>query len=538
MERIMALKGKKGWAIGATIVLCILVVLVIAINLILPRFFEEEVRKRMSAINPNIHVSFTSLQVNILSSSLRLNNLQVSVSTDGKNPENDEVFSFRYCTLRGIRFLKAYSEHKLVARKLELEGGRIALHQEAIDKLDSVLQNSSSGTNGSIKEISLHQLTLDQCDVSMKLKEKGELSTNATVNLFEIHFLPGSKHDSANSLLQGMDILLNEFRCPVKDSAMNIRIKALSVNSMEGTMKIDSFYVTPNYGKIEYAHKLGHQVDRIDAKVGSIACLNAEPLKMLSGELKGKEIIIQGVKAEIFRDRRVEMKMEKKPMPLDYLKDIPLTVDVNKLTMKNANLSYEEFPKDGDKSGTLKIENLQMSITPFINQIEGKQDHLIIEAESSIMDAGQVNVTMQVPLSPKENYYANGAFTGLKLVSLDGAAKNLGGIHIESGVLDHLSFEFSLTSVKSSGKIIGEYHNLVLDKLKKDDKGKKKPDPIKSFALQHLIIPKDKDKSLPVEKRTGKVDFTRDQYRNFPHYLLHSLLSGIKASFDLGFLLP
>jgi hypothetical protein len=61
---------------------------------------------------------------------------------------------------------------------------------------------------------------------------------------------------------------------------------------------------------------------------------------------------------------------------------------------------------------------------------------------------------------------------------------------------------------------------------------------VKSFALKKFIIPRDKDKSLPEKKRTGKVDYKRDPQRYFSYYLLHSLLVGVKSSFSLGFLLP
>ena len=59
-----------------------------------------------------------------------------------------------------------------------------------------------------------------------------------------------------------------------------------------------------------------------------------------------------------------------------------------------------------------------------------------------------------------------------------------------------------------------------------------------SFMLRHLIIPLNKDKSLPEKKRTGNVNYMRDPTRFVSHYFLQSLLMGVKKSFTLGFLLP
>ena len=83
--------------------------------------------------------------------------------------------------------------------------------------------------------------------------------------------------------------------------------------------------------------------------------------------------------------------------------------------------------------------------------------------------------------------------------------------------------------------IVGEYHDLVIDKLKDDGITVAK---LPSFALRNIIIPKNKDKSLEVQKRTGKIDYDRDPTRLVTFYLLKALLSGIRASFDFGFLLP
>ena len=63
-------------------------------------------------------------------------------------------------------------------------------------------------------------------------------------------------------------------------------------------------------------------------------------------------------------------------------------------------------------------------------------------------------------------------------------------------------------------------------------------DKVKSFFLKKLIIPRNKDRSLPVARRTGKVDYKRDPERYLSYYMLHALLVGIKSSFSLGFLLP
>ena len=153
------------------------------------------------------------------------------------------------------------------------------------------------------------------------------------------------------------------------------------------------------------------------------------------------------------------------------------------------------------------------------------------------MNSGLVTATTRMPLHKGDAYAVEGAFHELDVTKLNDPAENLGGLHLGSGMLNSLAFQFHMTEEKATGKIVGEYHDLVVDKLKgsSDDK---KVDKLKSFALKKFIIPRDKDKSLPEKKRTGKVDYKRDPQRYFSYYLLHSLLVGVKSSFSLGFLLP
>ncbi|HZE84094.1 MAG TPA: hypothetical protein VE035_07280, partial [Puia sp.] len=156
--------------------------------------------------------------------------------------------------------------------------------------------------------------------------------------------------------------------------------------------------------------------------------------------------------------------------------------------------------------------------------------------EGSLMGSGTVTATTRLPLRKGEPYLVEGAFHELDVTTLNSSAENLGRIHLKSGILNKLAFQFDMGAEKATGKVVGEYHQLVVEKLKGGDD--KKVAKLKSFALREFIIPFNKDASLPESQRTGKVDYTRDRSRNFSFYLLHSLLVGVKSSFKLGFLLP
>jgi hypothetical protein len=84
---------------------------------------------------------------------------------------------------------------------------------------------------------------------------------------------------------------------------------------------------------------------------------------------------------------------------------------------------------------------------------------------------------------------------------------------------------------------VGEYHDLLIDRLKEKN-GEKQVAKVPTFFLKHFIIPKNKDKGMDIARRIGKIDYPRDSTRIVTFYLLKALLSGIRSSFAMGVLLP
>jgi hypothetical protein len=303
-------------------------------------------------------------------------------------------------------------------------------------------------------------------------------------------------------------------------------------------LRLDSLQITPNLDREEIGRRKGHQVDVFKASSEGIDVKNLDVMALLQHQLTADEISIRSNEIHVFRDRRLPLEPGEKSMPVEGLKSMPLSLRVKRLKLGTTTFAYEEFPQKGNKTGTLTIYRMTGTLAPLINKpVNGDPAYITMTSEGSLMNSGSVTAITKMPLHKGDPYVVEGAFHELDVTKLNNPAENLGGLHLESGMLNSLAFWFEMNDEKATGHIVGEYHDLIVDKLKgnSDDK---KVDKMKSFALKKFIIPKDKDKSLPVSKRTGKVDYKHDKERYFSYYLLHSLLVGVKSSFSLGFLLP
>jgi hypothetical protein len=227
------------------------------------------------------------------------------------------------------------------------------------------------------------------------------------------------------------------------------------------------------------------------------------------------------------------------PLPADIIKTLPFDIRVKACELATSTVAYEEYPESGyGKTGLLKIEKISLSLSPLINNPTASDPtYITMSVKGSIMGSGTAHGVIKMPLRKNEPYQINGTIEGLELTRLNSSSENLGKIRIKSGFLDFLSFDFAMTEQRSTGKIIGAYHQLVIQQLKKHTDEKNVAD-FASFALRHAIIPLNKDASLPERKRTGHVDYQRDPTRMVSYYFLQSLLMGVKKSFTLGFLLP
>jgi len=370
----------------------------------------------------------------------------------------------------------------------------------------------------------------------MKAEEPKRFSVEGDIEMDSVHIANMDK--PADSLQFGaIRMYMQKLFYVIPQAYGTVQIKNLRLDSRQSLLQADTVRVVPTAGKEETGGIKGHQVDWISATSVGLSVEGLNVMALLQHRLIADGISIRRNNIYVFRDRRLPLQRDDKPLPVDYLKSLPVSIRVQSMKFGESTFTYEEFPKEGDKTGVLKIVRLHGTVKPLINHpVDGDPAYITLTTEGSLMGSGSVRAVMRMPLHKGDAYKAEGAFHELDVTTLNPSAENLGNIHLESGMLNSLAFQFDLTGERATGKIIGEYHNLVVDKLR--GKNDKKIDKVKSFFLKKLIIPRNKDHTLPESRRTGKVDYKRDPERYFSYYLLHALLVGVKNSFSLGFLLP
>ena len=511
------------------------VVLLVAGYFIAGPLVRGKVDAGLRQLPPSLRVSYSTIDVGILTGSVIIHGLVVKFAPGADSaglsseaePKHMHRLTIDRIAVSGIRFWKLFSSKKFGARKLQVEGAAADLDQDLLEKDLPFPKVELPFTTAFVDRVEWKDVRVEAHKGERKvafLKGEGEIDSVA--------FEDGSKHMGA------MRLLAEEIRYTIPGAQELVHMSSLELDSKKGELSVDTIRILPVVDKFEMGRSKGHQADYVEAMSEGIRVSGLDVMALLKHRLVADEISIRGSRAYVFRDRRLPLEPGKKPMPAEYLRSLPVLVRVRLVKIGTTSFAYEEYPKKGNKTGELKIVRLKGTISSLINHPEaGDPAYITMKMEGSLMGSGSVVATTKIPLHEDAPYEVEGAFHELDVTSLNSSAENLGRIHLESGMLNSLAFWFRMTDEKATGKIVGEYHDLVVDKLR-EKSDEKKVDKVKSFFLKKFIIPKDKDHSLPESKRTGKVDYKHDPSRYFSYYLLHSLLVGVKSSFSLGFLLP
>jgi len=493
------------------------------------------------------HFSFTGIDCDLRDMNFTLPDSTAEVQAkrivmNGKNAANIRIDSMRiipqkkgveqagiYAILPSIQIagldLKNLLQDKFVAEEITIKKGGIKIDGERS------LQFKLSEIPISF---AVNKFNIDHFSVAYQDRIK-KLNMLAAVKMYNANI--NSSKDSFN--YKALECHISGFQFSSKQRRHDLKIQNILLNSRDEILRLHNLKIIPQYGKYEFARKLGRQTDRVEATIPEIKIIKPSLPALMKKQLIAEKLMIHGITMHVFRDRRIPRLLKTIPLPMEYIKKIPFEIRVKTCELGNSTIVYEEYPQQGyGQTGILRFENITANFSPFINHpLASDPAYTIMNVRCAIMGSGFLTGTIKMPPRAGKPYHIEGVVEKLDLAKLNSSSENLSRLRIKSGHLDYLYFNFFMTDKQSTGKIIGAYHKLVLQQLKKRTE-ERKVAVFPSLMLRRLIIPLNKDQSMPEKKRTGKVTYARDPTRFILYYFWQSLLTGIKSSFTFGFLLP
>jgi hypothetical protein len=507
-------------------------ILLLFCNMIISSTIERKLRAALKSV-PGTKIEFSSASANIFTRSISLDSAHVYYYGEHQDKYQHE-FQLSKLKLGGIHLFSLWKENKLIINSISMENGNLILAKSLL--LDTAATDSMVALP--FTEFNAGKVEIKNMDMRIRTDSTDELSWNGDLTMLKIK----SGKDGTNLSME--HLRPEELKCELQrlnvylpESHKTISVKKLTLNSNGSSGLLDSITCTSDYSMKEFSRKMGFQADWLNLVINSVDMEGLDVLSMLDNKLHVSKITVHNSNTHVYRDRSIPRKLINKKLPVDMLKDIQQDIRIDTIVIEPATFDYEEFPETGFASGVISMKNTTATICNICNHpLEGDPDHITMKTRTSLNGSGVYTQTLHFPFEGK-NYTTEGNIRNLDLTKLNTSSENLGLIHIESGILNDLNFQFAFNDVHATGTVTGDYNNLKIDKMKFDKNKNLTKATLPTFLEKTFIIPENRDKSVPADKRTGKVDVKYDPTRLTSFYIMQALLSGIRSSFPLGFLI-
>ena len=522
-------KAKKWLVILLSFLILLALILFIGGMVLSARYsdlIKEELQKNLP---PTISIDFTTCKVNLISRSVTFHDLTGSIQRSGLS--NQHTLTCEKLDLSGIHVLNFFLTRKLTIDQVRPENAALTI--------DRLLINDSTANKTQTKKakfggIEVREFNVDDLKFILQNDTLEEVKSTITLRISDI-YLPSNTNGFQ---LDDIKFAINKSSATdvfisFTQSLYKAGVKSIQFNENK-TLTLDSIRIKPKYAKYAFAHKAGKQIDRLETLIPILKINNIKASQIKDSTISAEGLHFYSPTLSAFRDKRLPfIKNHEVPLPMVLFKKIPFKIYVDTIQIHDASISYEEFPSDGDSSGTIKFRDLQASMFQFNNYDSAISSHIDLDVETKFMGSGLLKASFDLPLNDRSRYTAQGTLFDFYLPTLNPVTEPLAKMRIESGHVMTMNFNFHYDEHSSKGEVELNYDDLKILSLTEKE-SKTVIDKFKTFLLNAFIIPKKKNETVSADKGKGTIAFSRDPKRSIFNYWWKSLFSGVKSSYGLG----
>ena len=522
----------KRWSTILLVSIIILAGCVFIAGIVLSKNASGYLRNSLKKSLPtHVSVDFDTCEVNLFSRSIIIKNVKGSIHNklDASIHHSVEIDKL---SLSGIHILSFLLNKEIEINNILFDTINLALSKELLYNSDSTfIKQSDQNRTQDFKSLTIDNFKINKLNLKVAGDSTKEIEAKIELKLADI------KIQSFERLKETLHFELQESK--VSDilitpdtSFYNFSVKSIEVDNSQNII-IDSIKVIPRYAKYDFGKRAGKQIDRLQAIIPELKINHIHTSSLYESMFHISSLYINDPTLIAFRDKRQPFIKDKKvPLPIDLIRKFPYKFSIDTINLLSASITYEEFPVEGDSSGSVRFENLNASIFNLTNDTTSIIDHVDLDVETTFMNTGLLKASFDLPLRKGKRYTANGSLSGFPLPELNPAVEPLAKMRIESGAMKLLSFQFTYDDLSSLGEVEMNYENLKILSLKEKEK-KTIVDKLKTFLI-NTFIAKNKNENTPEENRKGTIEFTRDPKRSIFNYWWKSLFTGVKDCYGIG----
>lgn len=308
-----------------------------------------------------------------------------------------------------------------------------------------------------------------------------------------------------------------------------------SYSSVNNKFTINGIRIIPNFKKDVFQKKTGVQTDYFSGKIDSVTIARPDIKRWFEKEeLLGRNLMVHGLKLDIYRDKRTPFDEMRRPKVLqELIKSIGKPVALDSLVVSRSEITYTEHAPTDDREGSVHFSDVHAQIFPFTNirPASGLYPNFELKGSATLQDSCHLKVLMNYDMNSTENKFTvNGSLGTFNMRIMNPVLEPLALISIRSGKVNTFQFDFAADQYMANGYLYFGYDNLKISVLEIKD-GTTKEARLASFLANSLLLrsknPRGKE-LLPDE-----IAFRRDEKRSVLNYWWKSVFSGIRNTLGI-----
>ena len=520
---------KSGKSIKTIVKGLVLLMSVLVLGFLSYLFFNYEsiIRDKLQeALPATVSIDFESIVASPLNRTAEIGNLNILMGPPGHTGRYHSLHIDKV-QARGIGIMALLTRDRLTLDNLTIESGEVVLNNVLLE--DSTERKTGKPGGGKVKRIEIASLDIHRLAFLMKGDSINECTFNSDMRFgnIEVDLTAGEF---------SIDDVDYEIREVILDSVVYApqggmyRYAAAKIQYQGEQLEVESFSLGARYPKFDFAHKVGKQIDVFDLTVDSLLLAGFRPATIADSLLEVATVEVNGASLHVFRDRRLPfIKDHQEPLPMKVLRDLPYTLRIGSIDLKNTDIVYEEFPEEGTESGSIAFRDIDAHFSGIDNRADTFNSFINLSVAARFMESGLLKAKFAFPMNRRNLYYAEGTLQNFELTDLNPTMEHLARVRIESGNMTSMAFNFDYDDEVSNGSVLLLYEDLEMTALKEKE-SRPEVNKIKTFILNVLFAKRNKEDEVRFAKRNGTIEFDRDKKRSIFNFWWKSLAAGIKTS--------
>jgi len=300
-------------------------------------------------------------------------------------------------------------------------------------------------------------------------------------------------------------------------------IKAHEIRTTNHTVHVKNFEYLPEYTRAEFVKKIPKEKDLFTIKASSLDIKSMDwGFEKDVFFFKAKSLILDGVNANIYRNKIPRDDLSKKPLYNTLLRKIKFPLQIDTLLIQNSKLVYEEEINFEKGPAKLTFDHFNLNATHIKSGFGIKKAADVnIKINCRFMKDSQLKVhwTFNV-LDTKDAFTIKGTIQNFDIKSMYQFTKPYINASFD-GVFKSYTFDIVGNDKNAHGNASLAFKDLDVTLYKKDDPDKKAK--LKS-AVANLFLKNDSNG----KSKQAKIEIERIQEKSFYNLLWRSIAESLK----------